>query len=539
MINKSLEVVFHDPLRNRQDKYDFGRFDLDVETGESLAGAFSIVTGAYLVSSRRQAWRSIMKFIRFLSERNRLQSVSSDKDLLIDFLGYLKREKNLNKTIGSHFNFARRIMVWLSENSDLDLWKGQNLSRVAIPREDIRYRSNDVSSEDIKKIVRICKKEIQEIRSRFSVRNKVESGDSNLVQGLSSQELKALKVLIQSEQKGLWTQRDLQRSGLNHMPLRKLVRYRELTYPDLIPIYLLILIQTAANPLSLMFLSVTCLEDHPVDDDKCVMSWGKPRASREQSKIFLRGGKYGAPELVRLLTEMTSSVRELAPSEDKGILMVIRKGDLVERVSVQSMHNSLKKFRDDNSLSKFTFADIRKAVAGIALKDTGSIVEVASLLQHKDVRTTELYLQSREAKESKYEMLHAFQGRMLEKVELDYPSGQETVLGFNCSDPDSGVAVGSTQGQPCMQYLSCATCPNAIVVKDDPRIVARIYRARDAILEFKRRASMSSDLQIRYENLYQPILRIIEEDIIKKVAASVAKEAEKIQKNTPMIPALY
>ncbi|MGU2425718.1 tyrosine-type recombinase/integrase [Pseudomonas aeruginosa] len=536
-----LVLRFFDSSRGRDDVYDFGKFKVDSEFVKYLIVAFECLTGHYAARSRRQSWRSITKFLRFIEAQELAGGLKGKGQLLSDFYEYLRRDGSLNKTIGGHYNFIRRILVWLSMNSDSEIFRGQVIGRFTIERESINYRGRDVNLTQLKLISKICKKEVEDIRRRFGARRSLECNEEVAASELSAKEVESLKSLIAAEREGLWTQRDFKGRVLCHAPLRKLSTYRELTYRDALPIFLLILIQTAGNPISIMELSVSCVEDHPFDDSRCVVKWQKGRASREQAKSFLRKGKYGVLELVDLLVNMTEPIRHLCGEADKDLLFITRCGNKAERISIQGIHNALNKFRSDNSIDKFSFSDIRKAVAGALVRSGESIQSVSDLLQHKDKSTTRLYLEGREATEKKFEQLHKYQGEMLKIESVNHSNGDVsgTLLGFDCKDIYSGISSGSCKGEICLEFLNCATCPNALVVIDDANSVSRIIRAQKALIDMREKSVVNSDSNVRFEFIYQPILSVIENEILTRVNKSVLRKAELLSRTLPPLPVIH
>jgi len=155
------------------------------------------------------------------------------REIISEFGFYLEETNILRKTIGSHFNLVRRLVVWLSENNERDLWQRQRLIERVFQREKVNSRSNYLSKGDLKKIVGACKKEISEIRRRFSVRERALNGEPISGVDLSEQELQAFRALLEAEKEGQWAKKDfeLAKKGrlLMFANLRNLNRYRELT----------------------------------------------------------------------------------------------------------------------------------------------------------------------------------------------------------------------------------------------------------------------------------------------------------------------
>jgi len=233
---------------------------------------------------------------------------------------------------------------------------------------------------------------------------------------------------------------------------------------------------------------------------------------------------------------MTVPIRHLASSADGSLLFITRTGVKAKRISVQSMHNYLGKFREAHDLPYFTFADIRRVVAEFVYSKTSSLGEVAKLLQHRDESTTKLYLRSPAIAQSSYERLAKFQGQMLsfDSIESDY----ETVLGFQCAAPKSGFAGGSRKGEPCLEFLSCATCKNAIVAIDDPVAVARIIRAKEHLEGMEKKSLLDQEDRVRFDKVYRPLLNIINQDVLVKVSRATTQQALKLRATIPDIPVL-
>jgi hypothetical protein len=471
--------TFYDANRKVYVTYELLTRSLGVEVVNSLMEAFADLTGHYNCRSRDQAWRSFKKFVSYLALIGFTAS-TRDIDVVSGFADYLNTNGRLKKTNGTHYNFVRRLVSFISESTQNDLWANQGLVYKSFTRETACVRDNIVTIDDLKKISDSCKRCISEIRAKFALRNYVMQGSSELEKVSGGTDLGALKELIVQETLGNWTQRQLVEAGhskLGHVGLRRLITYKELTIESVLPIYLIIMIQTAANPLSLLEIGLHCISANPLDENSVTLEWSKNRASTAQKIGLLKGGKYSVPNLVQLVTDMTVPIRHLASPADGSLLFITRTGVKAKRISVQSMHNYLGKFREAHDLPYFTFADIRRVVAEFVYSKTSSLGEVAKLLQHRDESTTKLYLRSPAIAQSSYERLAKFQGQMLsfDSIESDY----ETVLGFQCAAPKSGFAGGSRKGEPCLEFLSCATCKNAIVAIDDPVAVARIIRAKE------------------------------------------------------------
>jgi hypothetical protein len=85
-----------------------------------------------------------------------------------------------------------------------------------------------------------------------------------------------------------------------------------------------------------------------------------------------------------------------------------------------------------------------------------------------------------------------------------------SMFGFNCKDPFAGIALGTRRGELCTNFLGCFTCPNAMTTADAAS-VARLLQCRDHL-----RSARAYLHPARWEVIYAPQLRILEEDILTR-----------------------
>ncbi len=536
----TVEKVFFDDNRQVDVTYKIEPADIGCEVAKDIMNAFASITGHYNSRSRNQAWRAVKKFIGYLKQID-FSEETENVDVVSGFADHLKSESRLKKTNGTHYVLIKRLVKVIAESSSSPAWFNQGLEFKDFSREVECNRSNVVSVEDLRNISAACKKSINEIINNFSLREKVQqkgwSNDSNY----SNREIENLKKLIELEREGLWSQRQLGANGyatLGASGLRKLTNVKELTFDSIIPIFLLITIQTAANPVSLMEINKNCILDNPLDPLSVILEWDKKRSSKMQKVSLLRAGKFSVANLVALTQNMTAPIRHLACPADSELLFITRSGGNAKRVSVQSLHNKLKEFREANNLTYFTFADIRRAVAELIYAQTGSEEDAARALQHKEKSTTRLYLKSDVSAQKAYARIAEFQGQMLLLVENHQQPEFDTVLGFKCSAPLSGVASGSKKGEPCMEFLSCATCKNAIVPIDDPHTVGRIVRAQKHLIKLGNASQLDHEDRERFEKIYKPILNIINNEVLNKVPSETMKVATRLSTKMGKLPVM-
>jgi hypothetical protein len=106
------------------------------------------------------------------------------------------------------------------------------------------------------------------------------------------------------------------------------------------------------------------------------------------------------------------------------------------------------------------------------------------------------------------------------------------MFGFGCTDPLAGTAPGTRRGELCTHFMGCFTCPNAIITPD-PATLARLLQAREHL-----RAASPALHPARWQTFYAPQLRILEEDILPRFAASEVAAAQALVAQLPPLPDL-
>jgi hypothetical protein len=103
------------------------------------------------------------------------------------------------------------------------------------------------------------------------------------------------------------------------------------------------------------------------------------------------------------------------------------------------------------------------------------------------------------------------------------------MFGFDCKDPFAGIAPGTHRGELCTNFLGCFTCPNAVITADRTTL-ARLLQARDHL-----RAATAYVHPARWEAIYAPPLRILEQDILTRFTRSeLADAAQRLSSLSPL-----
>jgi hypothetical protein len=543
-MNSVLTAEFYDPERKRWEIYNFAMEGLDAKIAKDISGAFIELTGHYHPRSRRQAWRST-KLLCFSIIERKLSLDDRCNDVLAGFAKYLNSGSRLKKTNGSHYNFCRRLVGWLAETSESVFWVRQIIQLFDFSREHKNSRDNDISFEELQKIVAVCKKEIAGVRRDFAVSLAIEKGESVSHPELTEEDVEIISVLISAAREDAWTREEIRAKigrTINSISLREFRRFRELIYRAALPVYILLLVELAANPFAIMEMEMDCCEDDPADETRFFIRWAKGRSGREQQLSFAKAGKYSVLSLIELIRSLTEPFRGLAQSGDERILFLIRTGHVARRFCLQSLHDYLSDFREQYGFRYFTFSDLRKAVSNL-IKVKKTAKDAKNHLQHKDISTTKrFYLNGKQSQQESFERIAVYQGELIAAAlagETENQKKYSTLFGFSCVDAKEGKASSSIKGMECLEFLSCATCPNALVIVDDPKFVARIIKTQMVLERMERDSQLSADKVMRFEAVFRPVLSIISEQIIPRISRAIIERAKQMLDQIPELPMVY
>jgi hypothetical protein len=535
-------MSFWDPVRGREDRYDFGSLRFPARIREAFELAFRTLTGACRANSRRQTWFNLQYFAAFLREDSRgVRIALSEPHLLLNYRAAVLEQRILRRTSAVRFNLARRMIHWLAHNVDDGPWKSVILIRGRSLVEPTPYiaKPTHVDAALVRRVASVCKREIDQVIIDFECRERLDRGEKVSSQALGGIRPQVLQELIAWEAKGVYTRRALtgvHKTHLAQVGLQRAERFRALTTRTALPYYLLIMIQTCGNSSGIRDLEIDCLQPHPSDPLKRRLFWDKYRAAREQAYDVFAEGRYSAARCVQDLLRLTAPLRKIAVSADARKLMITRISDRATRLCTQGMYYLLIAFCKEHSLPSFNFADLRKAAATAIDQHTQSTKAVSKALQHRHAETTRLYLRAPHSIDRRYERVLKFQGQMVTLARKSSAPRQATVTGLQCRDPLAGLVSGSVRGRLCLQWLECCRCPNAIIVYDDPAIVARIVRAAVSLQDLAARAARSADLVRHFETVFRPTLHVIETQILPKIPKYVRAKADVIAKTLPDLP---
>jgi Phage integrase SAM-like domain len=538
----SLVLQIHDRYGISRTNVDFGSLDIHVNLAMAFKDSFEALTGQNSLESRRQTWRCIRKFAKFLNENDEpVVTLPLSKDILERFRKWLTVQQLNNATRQSHMNDVKRHIAWISRNTTRLLNPKISLDVPTFSREEPEYLPV-LERPVVKDVLKACYTQIDEVLARMEYGKRVLAGeglcenDKNLhVALIRLLSLGNGRIPTQAEMSG---KKGVPRKIINSYGLRNLRRLLEPTPEDVFPFYLAILIQCSGNPMAIRELKRDCVRPHPLRDDRRRIVWMKERSGREQGADFSVTKPRSAPNLIEQVLRIGERLSHRAKPSERDLLFLASGNNDVTVPCHQMLHNLLDPFIVRNKLPAFDFKQFRTAGAVYHVEETGEMGLAQSRLNHRSRSTTASYVQ-RPLAHSNDRLIHRFQGELIQqsthmaviKKEHMFPpdrwdtsSYAGTVFGFNCRDPFAGVAEGTTPGKLCMKFEGCATCPGAIVVLDDVRVIARLLKTCAVLSETHNRA-VAEGWEERFRALYNGIKVIVEEDLLAKVNPHMIEKA--------------
>ncbi|WP_124533049.1 hypothetical protein [Burkholderia cepacia] len=528
--------------------FDLSRLDIHPDLVVALLRAHAAEFGHNEIETQKQAHRCIRKFILFLQEIGLHKTVPLPSNICIDFHRWLADSGLKSSTAQSVQNVMMSMLRWCGRNASGILSKNPDF---IVPRfvRNAPAEKREFTPDFTRRVLAACYGEIEKIESRISYGASLSSGDL-LDEERDRFLASVIKDLLVIGQGVIPNQKLVNRSGLGLARrvgacggLRYIRSLLSVTVPDILPFYLAVIVQTGGNPIGIQKIKTDCIKSHPLRTDLEFLDWDKPRAGREQRVDFPKAKQWSAPNVIRRLLRINENLRSDCNEMDKRYVFLSRDLSGVSQAavvpSVQSLHNYLAIFIENNEFPEFDFRDWRPNLAREHRGASGSIEGARKRLNHRDVRTTSLYVNTQNFESKDYQAIASFQGqlirgphgrtdRLIDKLDEDGSSLARagTVFGFECSDPFAGLDGVTEAGSRCLNFTRCSTCPGSLIPLDDPRVISRILGAKMAIEEARDRSARQGWLP-RYEKLYAGTLRIIDQEILPVVSSSILERAKK------------
>jgi hypothetical protein len=557
------------PRQMRQTTIDFSTLPLPPDVRVALADAFWNHFGGRSHNQILTLWAHIKVFSRFAEESAAISSLADfHHGLLVRYVEWLNGRCRRNgqpwtkSARSGPYTALRMLLQWLAR------CRPGLLGELHYPFNPFPYRNRDserlkkLSARELRAILKACERDIKALRAQ---RGEGDCARADVGNREPATSLGGLLDAIDQRYGGIVPEfkKVLSRAG-NHPVLRGLKRFggckrvEPYLYPrseSLLPYYLAILIHSAGNPEPIAELSVDCLQSIPLLDDRQMLVWTKRRAGTTQRRSFRTTDPFEPPALVRDLIDWTRRIRPHAAKAARDRLLLFKGMEGVSAWSSATAKSALRSSRlQRHGLPHFSLASIRPSVLSAFYRASGDLQQVKAVANHQQIGTTVRYVEGPEIEAQHRGRIVALQSAFLGHIRGPRPEARPSgglvpstqhpslagapvsravsMFGFDCKDPFAGVAPESRRGALCNNFLGCFTCPNAIIAAD-PASLSRLLQARDHL-----RAAAATIHPARWDALYAPQLRILEEDILTRFAATELGAAARLQTALPPLPDL-
>ena len=558
---KTLHQSSYDaPRRIHRTTIDFGALDLAADVRLAFAEAFWMHYG--MLSTKKTIlvrWRWVNEFCRFVDETSAVECLADiDGDMLVRYVEWLNSQVNAkgrtwskNSRSGA-YSTIRVLLQWIER------CRPELLIGIDYPSSPFPFRNHSsqpkarMPAHALRALLKACNKDIAMIRTR---RAAAEAERAN-ADG-SQYTLGTLLNYFDEHFDGIVPPYlNLVGEG-SYAARRALARFggvkavEPCLYPrpeSLFPYYVAILIHTAGNPDPIAEIQCDCLQALPLLSEREAIVWFKSRSHRMQRRTFNKADPFQPPSLVREILEWTQPLRRLASAEHRDRLFLYKTSRGVRSLVSGSMKKFIRGFCERHKLARFSLDSIRPSVLEGFYIASGDLRKTQAVANHSDLATTIRYVETPLVKAKNDTRIAALQHAFVEHLEQrdeksdivsakgapsDLPAGSVTTMfGFDCRNPFDGIAPGSRRGELCTNFMGCFACPNA-VIPDDPNTLARLLQTRDHF-----RAGEMMLHPARWEIYYQPLLQILEQDILPRFGAAQLASAEVLVQALPPLPEL-
>lgn len=557
------------PRQMRQTTIDFSTLSLPPDVRVALADAFWNHFGGRSHNQVLTLWAHIKVFSRFAEESAAISSLADfHHGLLVRYIEWLNARCRRNgqpwtkSSRSGPYTALRMLLQWLAR------CRPGLLGELHYPFNPFPYRNRDserlkkLSARELRAILKACERDIKALRTQ---REEGDCARADVGSREPATSLGGLLDAIDQRYDGIVPEfkKVLSRAGNNSIR-RGLKRFggckrvEPYLYPrseSLLPYYLAILIHSAGNPEPIAELSVDCLQSIPLLDDRQMLVWTKRRAGTTQRRSFRTTDPLEPPALVRDLIDWTRRIRPHAAKAARDRLLLFKGLEGVNAWSSATAKSVLRNgWLQRHGLPHFSLASIRPSVLSAFYRASGDLQQVKAIANHQQIGATVRYVEGPEVEAQHRGRIAALQSAFLGHIRGPRPEARPSdgpvaptpwpslapvpvghavsMFGFDCKDPLAGVAPESRRGELCNSFLGCFTCPNAIIAAD-PTSLARLLQARDHL-----RGGAATIHPVRWDALYAPQLRILEEDILTRFAAAELGAAARLQTTLPPLPDL-
>jgi hypothetical protein len=572
-------VTFKDGNGRNIQTFDPVTLGLPADMVGPLMATFRINGAGLSPLTRSAKWRALRRFAGFLSDEGILYATDVNAGTMKRYLAFLARprgEKRLSRpTIGTQMALIRPLLE-RAELADPTLF-GSALAMPynPVPGSRIHEAKDRLNRSELRAILSACYAEIDAAWNTFQ--------RGRAIVAASKPPPRAIRG--ESFESGLWrlhrltgglapTRKQLGEAGIPSSSLFrwggliKIAEHFHLTTRTVIPFYLALCIQLAANPDPLRSIQRDCLVPHPIDENRVLVEWLKLKTGqnpKNQRRSFDRRRPRSAPRLVEMVLAMTEPLLPHVPPEDCNRLFLahyltgsrhrqhdklaglIRFATLAGRIDwfIDNANRRIATWNRDQpdkprrELPRFTAGQLRGSVATEHYVESGGdLIATAAILNHRDPVTTDAYVEGPAARRHERETIARLQRLMVNWVTspaksdagktIDASDPVTALFGHTCLMPVETDAGGHTR--TCRHLGGCLTCPGLIVPVDADHY-ARIIQAQRHLINFRDHVDAE-----RWGRFYAPSLRVLEQDLLPAFPVDMRGEAEILMAQLPALP---
>ena len=544
------EILFKDDWGEILHRLDFTVLGLEPPMTKGLRDVFDIEYGHNAMSSQMTRFQALKTYGRFL----RMSKLENARELPHNILPSYKTwlvEQNLKATTkNSNLHTAATLIGSLQRNYPSLVSKKMTTEIEGFFVEPSTTSKKSLNEQETKRVIAVCQEEIEKIMARLEGRLIIEGNGNWRYQGSDPLIARLLDLgggLLPTKAQMIevdWKLVDQveQRGGIRHIAASLW-----LTHTDLVPFYVLLLFQTAGNPYSILRISRDCIRPHPLRNDLEYVEWNKERSKSRQYIECPVGRSWSAANVIRRLLTLTDSfVKCTRPRHRGNLFLAMTPFRIATRPADPSLYAMLIAFRVKHDLPDFTSETCRSTNAELHRQAAADELTAAQRrLNHKSSETTQIYVNREAVKAEGDAVIGRIQDSLVRESTIRRNSrgkpdviarqdGYETVFGFKCGGPFDGIAPGSRVGEGCENFYHCSGCPGAAVPLDDVMIVARLIGTQSSLADAKKRATREG-WRVRFDALYEPTLRVLEDDLLPRVPEEVLEQAMSLGQHIPKL----
>ncbi|MBA4090275.1 MAG: site-specific integrase [Sphingobium sp.] len=573
-------VIFRDARDASVQRFDPAALGLPPDMVGPLMAAFRLNDAGATLRTRCTRWRALRRFARFLASEDVTSAGQVNAGTMKRYLAFLARPDAEGKrykrpTIATQLGLIRPLLE-RAEQADPKLFGAAlAIPYNPVPGSRIHDSKPRLPKEDLQAILMACYEEIDAAWAKFQRGQAIIAAPEAPPRAARGESLDSAIWRLHQFTGGIaptWEQ--LREAGVAHSRLLRwgwrggIAEHYHLTTRTVVPFYIALAIQLAANPDPLRLIRRDCLVAHPIDDNRVLVEWLKHKTApnpKIQRRSFDVRKSRSAPRLIEMLLAMTEPLIPHVPDPDHERLFLVhylttsryrshdKPAGLIPYATLSAhfgrfidlTNKRIAEWNRDHpdrprrALPHFAPGQLRGSVATLHyLASGGDLLATAAILNHRDPVVTDAYVEGPAARWLERETIARLQRMMVawvtapEQEETSAPaniSGPVTALfGHRCMMPLEANGAGGTR--VCRHLGGCLTCPGLIVPLDAEHC-ARVLQAQRHLLESRDRIDAD-----RWNMFYAPSLRVLEQDLLPAFPVEMLRGAEQQVHRLPTLP---